>query len=184
MKKLLILTAFAFALAPVAALAAPNPTQQASKDCASLRAKIGGTAFAQTFGSAGTSNAFGKCISRFTPVERANLTSANTLCSAEQADPNFASTHGGKTFVEFYGTGTGKNAFGNCVSLKTRNSSKVEQNAMNPAQTCSSMRTTMGGSRFAQTFGTNATHRMRSASASRSLPARSRRAPSLRRRHV
>src|SRR5437868_2414336 len=86
MKKLLILTAFAFALAPVAALAAPSPTQQASKDCASLRAKIGGTAFAQTFGSAGTSNAFGKCVSRFTPVERANLTSANTLCSAEQAD--------------------------------------------------------------------------------------------------
>ena len=159
MRKLLILTAFALALAPVAALAAPSPTQQASKDCASLRAKIGVTAFAQTFGSAGTSNAFGKCVSRFTPVERANLTSANTLCRAEQADPNFASAHDGKTFVEFYGTGNGKNAFGNCVSLKMRNSSKAEQSAMNPAQTCSSMRTTMGGLRFAQTFGTNANHR-------------------------
>ena len=115
MKKTLIAALAAFALAPVAAFAAPTPAQQASKDCASLRAKMGVTPFVQAFGNAGTSNAFGKCVSKLAPVERANVTSANTLCQAEQADINFAATHGGKTFVQFYGTKSGKNAFSRCV---------------------------------------------------------------------
>ena len=119
MKKSMILLALAFALGPAAAFATPTPAQQASKDCASLRAKTGATAFAQAFGSAGTSNAFGKCVSKFTQVERANSTSANSLCSAEQADTSFAAAHGGKTFVQFYGKGNDRNAFGQCVSLKT-----------------------------------------------------------------
>src|ERR671937_1382015 len=105
MKRLLILTALAFALAPVAALAAPSPAKQAAKDCAALRAKMGATAFAQAFGSPGTSNAFGKCVSKLAQVEQANTTSANSLCRAEQNDPNFAATHDGKTFAQFYGTG-------------------------------------------------------------------------------
>src|SRR5256885_15695376 len=65
MKKTMIVLALAFALAPVAAFATPTPAQQASKDCASLRAKTGATAFVQAFGSAGMSNAFGKCVSKF-----------------------------------------------------------------------------------------------------------------------
>jgi hypothetical protein len=159
MKKSMLFVALAFALAPVAAFAALTPAQQASKDCASLRAKMGANAFAQAFGSAGTTNAFGKCVSKFAQVERANLTSANTLCRAEQADPNFAAGHGGKTFVAFYGKGNDKNAFGNCVSLKTRNSVKVEQAELNPAQTCSALRTRLGTALFAQAFGTNENHR-------------------------
>jgi hypothetical protein len=158
MKKVTIMAALAFALAPIAAFAATAPAKQAAKDCASLRAKMGATAFAQAFGTAGASNAFGKCVSKFTQVEQANLTSANKLCSAEQVDPTFAATHGGKTFVQFYGTGTGKNAFGKCVSLKAQSSSKVEQSGMNPARTCSSVRTTMGAM-FVPSFGTNASHR-------------------------
>ena len=149
----------AFALAPVAAFATPTPAQQASKDCASLRAKTGATAFVQAFGSAGMSNAFGKCVSKFAQAERANTTSANTLCSAEQADPNFAAVHGGMTFVAFYGKGNDKNAFGNCVSLKTQNSVKVEQGELNPAQTCTALRTRFGTTQFAQTFGTSENHR-------------------------
>jgi hypothetical protein len=159
MKKNMILVALAVALAPAAAFATPTPAQQASKDCASLRAKIGATAFAQAFGSAGASNAFGKCVSKFAQVERANTTSANSLCRAEQADLNFATAHSGKTFVQFYGKGNDKNAFGNCVSLKTRNSVKVEQDELNPAQTCSGLRTSLRASLFAQAFGTNANHR-------------------------
>jgi hypothetical protein len=159
MKKVMIVALLAFALAPVAALAAPTPAKQAAKDCASLRAKMGAAAFAQAFGSAGTSNAFGKCVAKFTQVEQANLTSSNKLCTAEQADPSFANTHGGKTFVQFYGTGNGRNAFGNCVSLKAQSSTKVEQSGMNPAQTCGAIRTLMTRSLFAQSFGTNASHR-------------------------
>jgi hypothetical protein len=158
MKKLTILVALAFALAPVATFAAPTPAKQAAKDCASLRAKIGVTAFVQAFGSAGTANAFGKCVSKLAQAERANLTSANSLCSAEQADPTFAVTHGGKTFVQFYGTGNGKNAFRRCVSLKMQSSSKAEQSGMNPSRSCRAMKTTMGAM-FAPSFGTNANHR-------------------------
>ncbi len=54
---------------------------------------------------------------------------AAKACKAEQADPDFAASHDGKTFDEFYGTngnpkketpGTGKNAFGKCVSTKAK----------------------------------------------------------------
>src|SRR5919199_655745 len=125
MKRMLMLATMAFWLAPVAALATPTPAQAASNDCAGLRAKIGATAFTQAFG--GRSNAFGKCVSRLAQVEQANLSSASTLCRAEQADPNFAADHAGKTFAQFYGKGNGKDAFGNCVALKARNSAKPEQ---------------------------------------------------------
>ena len=43
--------------------------------------------------------------------------------SARQSasDPDFAATHDGKTFQEFYGTGKrGRNAYGKCVSTKAR----------------------------------------------------------------
>ena len=160
MKKTLMVTALALALAPAAAFATPTPAQQAAKDCAALRAKMGVTPFAQAFGSAGTSNAFGRCVSKLAQVERANASSANTLCRAEQTDLAFAATHGGKTFVQFYGTGKdGKNAFARCISLKARSSSTVEQRELNPAQTCSALRTKLGPALFAQGFGTNQSHR-------------------------
>jgi hypothetical protein len=159
MKKIMILTALALALAPVAAFATPTPAQQAAKDCAALRAKMGVTPFAQAFGSAGTSNAFGRCVSKLVQVERANASSANSLCRAEQADVAFAATHGGKTFAQFYGAGNDKNAFARCVSLKARSSSTVEQRELNPAQTCSALRTRLVAPVFAQAFGTNQNHR-------------------------
>jgi hypothetical protein len=147
----------ALVLAPVAALATPTPAQAAAKDCAALRAQIGTAAFTQAFG--GSSSAFGKCVSKLVRLEQANLTSANALCRAEQADPNFAATHGGKTFVQFYGTGRkNKNAFGNCVSLKARSSSAVARSGLNPARACAALRTRMARSVFNQSFGTNANH--------------------------
>jgi hypothetical protein len=157
MRKLIILAAVAFALAPVAALATPTPAQAASKDCTALRAKIGNAAFTQAFG--GGANAFGVCVSKLTRFEQADLSSANTLCRAEQADPSFAATHGGKTFAQFYGTGAKhKNAFGNCVSLKARNSSASGRSGINPARACTALRTRMTASVFKQSFGTNANH--------------------------
>ncbi len=158
-KKIVILTVLAFALAPVAAFATPTPAQQAAKDCAALRAKMGVTPFVQAFASPGTSNAFGKCVSKFAQVERANLSSANTLCDAEQADPNFAASHGGKTFVQFYATGNGKDAFGRCVSRKARSSTAAERTELNPAKSCSFLKTRLGQPLFAQAFGTNTNHR-------------------------
>ncbi len=158
MKKTMIVTALALVLAPAAAFATPTPAQQAAKDCAALRAKMGITPFAQAFGSAGTSNAFGRCVSKLVQVERANASTANSLCHTEQADLTFAVSHGGKTFDQFYGTGNLKNAFGRCVSLKAQNSRTVEQAELNPAQTCRALRTRLAPL-FAQAFGTNQNHR-------------------------
>jgi hypothetical protein len=157
MRKLIVFAVVAAALAPVAALATPAPAQAASKDCSALRAKIGAAAFTQAFG--GRSNAFGVCVSRMTRFEQSTLNSANTLCRGEQVDANFAASHDGKTFVEFYGTGKKhKNAFGNCVSLKARNSSAAGRSGMNPARACAALRTKMTAAVFRQSFGTNANH--------------------------
>jgi len=156
MRKLIICAAVAFALAPLAAFATTSPRQAASKDCSALRAKIGSAAFTQAFGG---SNAFGVCVARLTRFEQADLSSANALCRAEQADPNFAASHGGKTFAEFYGSGANhKNAFGNCVTLKVRSSSASGRSGMNPARACAALKVRMTVGLFKQSFGTNANH--------------------------
>ena len=50
-----------------------------------------------------------------------STTSAQKQCTTEQADANFATAHGGKTFVQFYGANAGQqNAFGKCVSSKAK----------------------------------------------------------------
>jgi hypothetical protein len=93
------------------------------------------------------------------PLPAQTQQSANDLCTAEQADAGFAAAHGGKTFEQFYGTGNGSNAFGRCVSLKAKSSTAVERAAMpNPSQRCAALRTTLGATVFANTYGTNAGH--------------------------
>jgi hypothetical protein len=76
-------------------------------------------------------NAFGKCVSAKAKehkqaedaedaheVER--FKNAAKQCQAESRDPNFAATHDGKSFEQFYGTNRNRrNAFGKCVSSKT-----------------------------------------------------------------
>lgn len=158
MKRFTILAALALAVTPAAALAGgPSNDAQAnaSKQCTALRAKMGATAFAQAYAS------LGACVSRLQPLEQQNATSANTACQAEQADAGFAAAHGGKTFDAYYGSGKkGANAFGNCVSQKAQASSKAEQQASpNPAQTCKSLRTSMGATTFSQTYGKTANDR-------------------------
>ena len=64
-----------------------------------------------------------------TPAQTAN---ANASCKAQQADVNFASTHGGKSFDQFYGkTGKGSpaNAFGKCVSQAVQSAVAVQAKA-------------------------------------------------------
>lgn len=49
------------------------------------------------------------------------IVNAAKACKAERSDPNFAATHDGKTFDEFYGTNRNlKNAYGKCVSSKAK----------------------------------------------------------------
>jgi len=149
---MILVAVLAAAIAPIAALASTSDQSSASQDCTALRAKMGPTSFDLAFAS------FGACVSRFAPLEQNNTASANSSCTAAQADPNFAAAHGGKTFVQFFGTGkSGKNAFGNCVSTKAKASSQAEQQGrLNPAQTCRSQRTSMTTATFDKTYGKNA----------------------------
>ncbi len=145
MTRFLIIAAL-FCLAVPAALAAPpagkgkpaNPGQSAassqsaeknaSKVCKAERGATAQTidAFNANYGSnANKKNAFGKCVSmqakkQQQAAEQAEKNAAKA-CKAEQADPNFAGAHGGKSFADFYGTNANKkNAFGKCVSMKAK----------------------------------------------------------------
>ena len=148
MKRLLLCVAAASLAVPAAGLAADDPydlppTNAASAACKAERAKMGADLFKQTYGTnKNRSNALGKCISKHTRTERANQASAAKACKAEQADPNFAAAHGGKTFDQFYGTGKkGSNAYGKCVSGKAKAESDADVKAnVNAARTCKALR--------------------------------------------
>jgi hypothetical protein len=156
MRRLIIVLVAAAVLAPVAAFAATTPSATSARiDCVKLQAAMGATAFSQAYAT------FGACVSRYAPIEQQVTTSANATCTAQQADPNFAATHGGKTFAQFYGTGAkDKNAFARCVSVVAQANRQAEQQGrMNPARTCRSLRTQMTASLFNQTYGKNANDR-------------------------
>ena len=141
-------------LAPMAASAGTGSTS-ARSDCAKLRAAMGATAFSHAYAT------FGACVSRYAPIEQQVTSSADVTCTAQQADLNFAATHGGKTFAQYYGTGaTNKNAFAHCVSIVAKAVRQAEQQGrMNPARTCRALRTQMTAPIFSQAYGKNTTDR-------------------------
>jgi hypothetical protein len=153
MRRFLIILAAAAVLAPVAASAGTSTnTTSARSDCARLQATMGSKAFSQAY------KTFGACVSRYAPIEQQVGTSASATCTAQQADPNFAATHGGKTFAEYYGAGKkGHDAFARCLSTVVKANRQAEQQGrMNPARTCRTMRTQLTASVFDQTYGKNA----------------------------
>ena len=129
MKRFLICAVLAALVVPAASFAA-GPTGQdrenAARACSALRAQMGLETFRQTYGTVQSNrkNAFGNCVSQWSRAEQQNRISAREACSAEQADPNFAASHDGKTFDQYYGTGPKhRNAFGKCVSSKAKSAS-------------------------------------------------------------
>jgi hypothetical protein len=153
MRRFLIILATAAALATVAASAgtAANSTS-ARSDCARLQATMGSKAFSQAYAT------FGACVSRYAPIEQQVNTSANATCTVQQADPNFAATHGGKTFAQFYGAGkNGHDAFAKCVATVAKANRQAEQQGrMNPARTCRTLRAQLTASVFDLSYGKNA----------------------------
>jgi hypothetical protein len=102
--------------------------------------------------------------------QRQHGKSANNLvnnaaqqCKAEQADPNFATGHGGLTFDQFYGTNDNdRNSFGKCVSTKAKEAvDEQDGNVQNAAQQCRAERSdasfaaSHGGKSFTDFYGTN-----------------------------
>ena len=163
---LTLLVAVTVAVAAVPASAAsetPTPTttdrENAAEFCRAQRATMNAAvprSFENLYGTnRNKSNAFGKCVSQRARAEQENRSDAAQECEAERANPNFAATHGGKTFEQFYGTNAnGRNAFGKCVSTKARAESEAEQQAtLNAAKTCKALRRDQP-TVFAQRYGT------------------------------
>jgi hypothetical protein len=149
-RRLIVLLAAVAVLAPVAAFAGSSSTS-ARSDCAKLRAAMGPTAFAHAYAT------FGACVSRYAPIEQQVTSSAQVTCTAQQADPNFAATHGGQTFDQYYGKGKNdKAAFANCVSVVAKANRRAEQEGrMNPARTCRALRTQLAVALFDLSYGKN-----------------------------
>ena len=159
MKRILTSTATILVLAfPAGAMAeetAPTPKQNAAKTCKALKAATSAADFKAMFNAKNESSAYGKCVSKQAKVESANASNASKQCKAEAADPNFAATHDGKTFTQFYGTGkAGKNAHGKCVSSKAKAANAAETKAQVKAvKACKAERKELGKAAFTAKYG-------------------------------
>jgi hypothetical protein len=150
------------AIMPVAASADPataSDKANGARACVALRTTMGEALFKTTYGTnADKSNAFGKCVSAWTQTVHQNRHAAETACKAEQADPAFATTHGGKTFVQFYGVGNSEaNALNRCIKSKQAAATAADkQDVVNAARTCKAERKSLGDVAFKAKYGTNA----------------------------
>ena len=167
MKKTFLIAGALAALVIPAASFGSGPTGQdrenGARACRALRADMGVDLFRQSYGTAQSNrrNAFGRCVSQWAHTEHQNRVSARAACSAEQADANFAATHDGKSFGEYYGTGPNhRNAFGRCVSSKAKSASdEAQSNTMNAAKQCKQERHELGAADFRSKYGKNASDR-------------------------
>jgi hypothetical protein len=153
MYRIAVLVLFALAVVP-AALAEDAPTPaQPSALCKQQRAAVGTSAFAQLYG--GAKNAYGRCVSKLSSASAGDTANASKQCRAEAADTSFATSHGGKTFEQVYGSGkNGHNAFGKCVSQKSNALAQERQDeTIAAAKTCKSERTSMGATAFTAKYG-------------------------------
>jgi hypothetical protein len=164
MRKLIFMGLLIALAAPVAAMAdgtTPTAPTTANQTCKLARTTLGATMFAQTYATnAAKANAFGKCVSSNLKSARHAVANAAKTCKAEQADPNFAAAHGGKTFDQFYGTnsskgkGTAANAFGKCVSKAVSSTVNDHVKAVvNAAKSCKAARKSDAAA-FAAKYGT------------------------------
>jgi hypothetical protein len=158
MKRLLFLVAAAAFAAPLALAADPPSSEGASpaQACVAERTAIGATPFRDLHGTnTDKSNAFGKCVVKKAHAREGNHQNAVDECRAEQSDANFATGHDGKTFDQFYGTGSGKNALGKCVSGKAKAENQAADSAeIKAAKQCKSERIADPAA-FKTKYGTN-----------------------------
>jgi hypothetical protein len=161
MRKFMLLLSLVALAAPVAAFADPSPTpaQTANAMCAAAKTSMGATTFTATYGTnASKSNAFGKCVSSHAKAAQHAVTNAAKSCKAQAAATDFASTHGGKTFDQFYGSSNGKgspqNAMGKCVSQAVQSAVAAQAKASNAALKSCKAAMKADKAAFATTYGT------------------------------
>jgi hypothetical protein len=158
----LITLAFLVALVvPVAAVAANQPTaaSQAEATCKQLRTSMGAN-FALTYGTnESRSNAFGQCVAKHASAAKQHLANAAKTCRAEQADSNFAASHDGKTFVQFYagtktkGRAAENAAYGKCVATHARAAGTTLAKALTTAARTCKAELKADAAVFRQTYG-------------------------------
>ena len=142
----------------------PNPNQVAATQCTNELHAMGVKAFKGLYGDPPKGqHAMRNCQRQHGKSAHNDISNVAQQCKADQADPNFATSHGGMTFDQFYGTnGNDRNAFGKCVSSKVQAiSAQDQQNLQNAAQQCRSERSdanfpaSHGGKSFTDFYGTN-----------------------------
>jgi len=132
MRKTILLAVLVAAVAVPAALAAASPKAPGAY-C---------KAHPELIGTGKVYATFAGCVKKQTAQANQNKVNAAKECTTEQADANFAASHGGKTFDQFYGSNgkngaVGSNAFGKCVSLKATAKTGEQQSAqLNAAKKC------------------------------------------------
>lgn len=166
MKKTLFTLALVALAVPAMSLAeGPSGPDRANaaRTCSGLRASMGLDLFRQSYGTVQSNrkNAFGRCVSQNARAEHQNRLAARTACEAEMNDPNFAASHDGKTFAEFYGNGpNGSNALRNCVMSKLKAArEEARSNTMNAARQCKAERASLGAPAFREKYGRNESDR-------------------------
>jgi hypothetical protein len=163
--RFLIAAALAVLVVPAASFASA-PTGQdrenGARACRALRASMGLDLFRASYGTVQTNrkNAMGRCVSQWTRAAHQARLAAREACTAEQADPNFAASHDGKSFAEVYGTGPQhRNAFAKCVSSKaSAATAEAQQNTLNAAAACKAERSE-GVAEFRAKYGKSANDR-------------------------
>jgi hypothetical protein len=163
--RFLIAALLAALVVPAVSIAA-GPTGQdrenASRACKALRASMGDATFKLAYGTVQSNrqNAHGRCVSQLSGAERANRLAAQAACQAEKGDPNFAATHGGKSFDQFYGNGpNGANALKRCISLKAKAArAEAKSDTLNAAKLCKAERA-LDAPAFRAKYGKNANDR-------------------------
>lgn len=142
--KILFAALAAGAIVPAGALAGPPTTadaRNAAQLCSNLRASMPAGTFALTYRN------FGRCVSTMTRTVHQNGHNAAQRCKAmRQTNPTgFAAAYG-----------TGRNAYGKCVSAQARAQNQQQVRAtVNAAKTCKAMRQT-NPTGFAAAYGTGA----------------------------
>ena len=167
MKKFLLAVFAALLLAPAALAVEP---QTPSDFCKALRTSQPGL-----FGEGKTYKNLGACVSKQNAQSEKNAANAAKTCKAEMADPNFAASHGGKSFADHYGTSGDKgkrqggdngkgNALGKCVSQHASQDTAADHAAeVKAAKTCKAelkltaeqFAAKYPGKTFASKYGTN-----------------------------
>jgi hypothetical protein len=70
-----------------------------------------------------------------TPGAKSDASNPASTCQSQRSELNFAASHSGETFTQFYGTdggngrGVGANAFGKCVSTIAKHKDKSDGEA-------------------------------------------------------